>query len=120
MVIMVETNLKKMNKKQLDKHKKDTREKFYSAKEELNNIDREYTRRIPFVSMADDARANDGRSQDRGLCDFWGCKNETEWRFILRIGDSLINVFMCGEHAKIIYEGRYSIVASMSRAKEGW
>ena len=117
---MVEVNLKKMTKKQLEKHKQDTREKFYSAKEELNSIDREYTRRIPFVSLADRARSNDERTQDRGLCNFWRCDNETDYRFILRIGDSLITVFICGEHAETIYERRYSVVASMSRAKEGW
>lgn len=117
---MVEVNLKKMSKKQLDKHKMDTRKKFYSAKEELSDIDKEYTRRIPFVSLSDEAKSNDERSQDRGMCNFWKCKNETEWRFILRVGDSLITIFICGEHAKNIYEGRYSVVGSMSRAKEGW
>lgn len=117
---MTEVNLKKLGKKQLEKHKKDTREKYYSAKKELENIAKEYTRRIPFVSCADEAKANDERTQDRGKCNFWNCPNQTVWRFLLRIGESIITIFVCDEHAKTLYEQTYSIIGSMSRAKEGW
>jgi hypothetical protein len=120
MVIMVEVNLKKMNKKQLDKHKIKTREKFFSAEKELENIEKEYTRRIPFVSLADEARANDKRSQDRRICDVWGCKNDTVWRFMVRFGDFIFSLFLCGEHAKDIYGKTFVTFGSMSRAKEGW
>lgn len=117
---MTEVNLKKLGKKQLDKYKIETREKFFSAEKELENIDKEYTRRIPFVSCADEARANDKRSQDRRICDIWRCKNDTKWRFMIRLGDSIFTLFLCAEHCKNVYEGRHSIIGSMSRAKEGW
>lgn len=111
--------LREMSDEELDKYKLENRKRFFEAKQELDTIDRELTRRIPFVSYADDRRRNLPRSLNKTKCDFWDCENETTYSTDLRIGKGIVTIHACSEHTSVLYEQRYTVIGNSIIEKDG-
>ena len=116
---MAGKKIEDISEEKLQKIRVELKDAIIRSNKKIGEIDREISRRVPFVSMHDKIMENLPRTVDTKKCIFWDCEEPPKYLNWISIMGETFSIRACDKHTSVCYEPRHRFLGGSDLAKIG-